>query len=314
MLIQLGYDEADKALGSPAGFQDLRDWNLHKLDGAELDESAARTIACDMLRGRLAAIDNDHDRHNPLPVHLLSRRAAAPDDSVLHWDFSPYFHGRRSPSATFDSIELALTDSASALAARYVEVPITATGYASLPLGVLFGAIFSPLAGFQLSWQQVLTGQPKDNWSLAAEVKSIQLECSTKLADPKSADIVLALGVSAHIEQAVAQYLRHSGLRPRAAMHLSIDTGSVPQGHRLSAGEGLSIVYQAIEAVRRFKDDYGLVRVRLHLFLACPLAMAVILGQKLNTMAECVLYEHDPSDTPTYRCVHTFNPSGFTYN
>ena len=313
VLIQLGYGEANEVLGSPAGFQDLGDWNLHKLDDPELDDSAARTVACDVLSERLATVATDHQGKG-LSVGLFSRRAAAAADFTLLWDFSPYFDGRESPSGTFDTIEQALADSASALAAYFNEAAIAATGYASLPLGVLFGAVFSPLTGFHLSWQQVLAGRPKDTWSLAVDVKHLQLEHSLKLADPRSEDLVLALGISAHIEHAVAEYLEANCVRPRAAMHLSIETGSVPPGHRLSAGEGLSVVYQAINAVRQFKDDYGLARVRLHLFLACPLAMAVLLGQVLNTLTQCVLYEHDPSGNPAYRRVHAFNPSGFTHN
>ena len=88
----------------------------------------------------------------------------------------------------------------------------------------------------------------------------------------------------------------------------------MPQGSSLSPQDGLAIVLQAAEAARTLKEDLGLRRARLHLFLACPLAMAVLLGQKLNTFSECFLYEHDPDDTPSYMRVHTFSPSGFTYH
>lgn len=313
VLIQMGYAEANRALGSPAGFQDLCDWNLHKIAVDELDEEHARIIACDVITTRLAALAK-REPNGPLQVGLFSRRMSGSEAFALRWDYSPYFYGRDCPAGTFNTIEQALLDSASAITALFNEVPIAATGYASLPLGVLFGAIFSSLAGFQLSWQQGFGGQSKDDWSLGANVEDVRLEKSIKLADPSSEDLVLALGVSAHIEQSVAEYLEAEEIRPRAAMHLSIEKGSVPQGHRLAPGEGVSIVYQAIDAVRQFRDDYGLARLRLHLFLACPISMAVLLGQKLNTFTECVLYEHDPSGTPAYRRVHSFNPSGFNYN
>ena len=103
-------------------------------------------------------------------------------------------------------------------------------------------------------------------------------------------------------------------MKPRASIHAAIEAGSVPQGVPLSPQDGLTIVLQAVQAARALKDDLGLRRARLHLFLACPLAMAVLLGQKLNTFSECVIYEHDPDATPSYRCVHAFNPSGFTYH
>ena len=313
VLIQLCYREANAALGSPAGFQDLNDWNLHKVEGQELYESAARTVACDVLNRRLATVAMDH-LGSPLRVGLYSRRVAAEADFTLHLDFSPYFDGRASPSGTYNTIEQALVDSASALARNFCEVPIAATGYAALPLGVLFGAVLSPLAGFQLSWQQGFAGLSKDTWSLAVEPEHVQVDCSVKQASPSSEEVILALGISANIEQAVAEFLELNSIRPRAAMHISVVDGSVLPGHQLSAGEGLSIVYQVIKEVRKFKDDSGLARLRLHLFLACPLAMAVMLGQLLNTLSECVLYEHHPSSTPAYRRVHVFHPSEFTNN
>ena len=113
---------------------------------------------------------------------------------------------------------------------------------------------------------------------------------------------------------AVSEYLNADELKPRASIHATIEAGSVPQGSSLSPQDGLAIVLQAAEAARTLKEDLGLRRARLHLFLACPLAMAVLLGQKLNTFSECFLYEHDPDDTPSYMRVHTFSPSGFTYH
>ena len=75
----------------------------------------------------------------------------------------------------------------------------------------------------------------------------------------------------------------------------------------------MALVNAAIDAVREARDDLGLTRSRLHLFLACPLSMAVLLGQKLNTFGQCALYEHDPDSINGYHRVHDFNPSGFTY-
>ena len=81
------------------------------------------------------------------------------------------------------------------------------------------------------------------------------------------------------------------------------------QGVSLSPQDGLSVILQAIDAVRVLKDDCMMKRVNLHLFLACPLAMAVLIGQKLNTVSNCTVYEHTPSGDLTYTRVHTFFPS-----
>ena len=61
-------------------------------------------------------------------------------------------------------------------------------------------------------------------------------------------------------------------------------------------------------------EDLGMKRANLHLFLACPLAMAVLVGQKLNTFSACHLYELDPGASPSYTRVHTFHPSSMAYD
>lgn len=312
VLIDLSYTEANAALNSPAGFQDLGDWNLHRVAGDTLTEEDARVVARSVVAARLSNLAQTAP-NEPLRVGLFSRRMAGAESFALRWDYSDYFDGRKDAAGTFGKIETALVDSASAMAASFGDTTVESTGNASLPLGVLFGAVFSPLAGFKLSWQQGFGGQGKDAWSLSADIDDLQLDVSKTLNDPSSEHIILAMGISANIEQAVAEYLNVNNISYRSAMHVSIASGSVPQGHRLSAGKGLSIVYQAVDAIRQAKDDLGLQRIHLHLFLACPLSMAVLLGQKLNTMSQCILYEHDPSTTPSYHQVHTFNPSGFTY-
>ena len=55
-------------------------------------------------------------------------------------------------------------------------------------------------------------------------------------------------------------------------------------------------------------------RANLHLFLACPLGLAVLIGQNLNTFGDCVAYEHFPDRTPAYEPTHRFQPSNFTYH
>ena len=312
VLIGLDYGEANAALNAPAGFQNLGDWNLHKLEADAVTEADARAVARDVVRTRLKAIA-DAAPDAPLDIALFSRRGGGPGPFALHHDFTPYFDGRTAEADTYRQIETALVDTASAVASVYNDVPIVGRGNAALPLGVLYGAVFSPLADFRVSWLQGLAGHEKETWSLASGQSGVRLQTPVTNGDAASEDIVLALGVSADIEMTVSEFLNATGLKPRASIHAAIEAGSVPQGVPLSPQDGLTIVLQAVQAARALKDDLGLRRARLHLFLACPLAMAVLLGQKLNTFSECVIYEHDPDATPSYRCVHAFNPSGFTY-
>ena len=313
VLIGLDYDEANTALDQPAGFQDLGRWNLHKLGADFVTAIDARTIARDVVKTRLKVIAKA-DPEAPLSVALFSRRCGGPYAYALRHDFTPYFDGRTSKVDAYSRIETALVDTAGIVASVYNKARIVGHGNAALPLGVLYGAVFSPLADFQVSWLQSLAGYEKEIWTLAAGKSNIRLHTAVVKGDVESEDIVLALGVSANIEMAVSEYLNATGLEPRASIHATPENGAVTQGISLSPQDGLAIVLQAVQAARTTREDLGLRHARLHLFLACPLAMAVLLGQKLNTFFECILYEHAPDATPSYMRVHTFSPSCFTYH
>ena len=125
--------------------------------------------------------------------------------------------------------------------------------------------------------------------------------------------MIIGLGVSANIEPLVTTFLRETGLRPRASIYCELESGPIAQGVSLSPNDGIAIVLDTVDAIRDAKDDLQLKRPTLHLFLACPLSMAVLLGQKLNTFSEVVLYEHRPDLDIGYQEVHRFNPSGFSY-
>ena len=313
VLIGLEYAEANEVLDGPGGFQDLNNWNLHKLKANHLTERDAKTIARQIVKYRVNSIvDSNND--GQLNVGVFSRVPGSHRPLDLSHDFSPYFSGRTASPKTYHRIESAFLDTASILASTYDRVSIQGRGNTGLSVGVLFGAIYSPLANFRLSWLQEFAGHDPESWSVSSGCSDIALETIVTKGDPASEDIVLALGISASIERPVSEYISSSGLRPRASIHATIRAGAVPQGTPLSPQDGLSLSLQAVEAIRNLREDVGLISVRLHLFLACPLALAVLLGQKLNTFSQCTLYEHHPDRRPSYARVHTFNPSSICYS
>ena len=311
VLIGLDYKQADTVLDNPAGLQSLTDWNQCKLGADHLTEDDANMIARSILKSRLKLIAKVAPGEY-LDIALFSRRNSGPELFGLRHDFSPYFDGRALRDAeSYRRIESALIDTATTLTSVHNKISIVGKGIAALPLGVLYGAVLSPLAGFHVSWLQSLDGRA-DTWSLATTQSNISLSIEEIKGDPGSEDILLAMSISADIQAAVAEFINSSDLRPRASIHATLETGPVPQGTALSPQDGLSIVLQAVQSVRDMKENIGLQRVRLHLFLACPLAMAVLLGQKLNTISTCVLYEHHADKEPSYVQVHTFNPSNLS--
>ena len=319
-LINVAYEDVDGVLARPAGLQEMRYFNMDQVANDPLDEDDARDIAKAVLKQRLGAVRLE-GLGSPFTIRVDSRGAGSARGHALCHDFRPHFDEKEAAPGAYQSIEIALLDTATALAATERETDgaegkrteVSARGYAAIPLGVLLGAVYSRFI-FDLSWVQSNPDGCVEEWSLKAGVEDIATRVRETRNDPDSGDLVLAVSVSAGIRRAVSDYLTHEGWSPRATIWLGLANGSLQQGEAITAQQGLKIARDAIGAVRDLKDRLGLPRANLHLFLAGPLGLAVLIGQHLNTFGECVVYEHFPDRTPCYAAAHRFKPSNFTYH
>ena len=311
VLIGVDYAEADTVLGSPAGFQELDRWNMHKVEGNALTAFDGRAVARRAVEARLRAI-RKADGSGAVSMGVFARRPPGDPLGLTH-DFSARFNGREVAEGAYVEFEKALLDGAGCVLATMPTGDVRGRGMAPLPVGVLVGAVYSPRAGFRLEWDQPVEGREPQRWSLDVPPEDCAAEARVRRGDPASEELVLAIGVSADIERAVAECLSARGLNPRACMHCAPETGSYTPGRVLEVAEGVGFVLSAMRKIRDLRADLGMRRANLHLFLACPLAMAVLLGQKLNTFSVCHLYEHDPVGRPSYERVHTFQPSSLAY-
>ena len=311
VLIDLVFSDIDKVLGRPGAFQELSRFDILKLPSETLQPADAKRIARAVVKLRLQAI-KAVDPGAPFQVGLFSRRTPGVNGYALRHDVTPYFDGRFATDGAYDAIEAALYDSASALAATGDQIQIVARGNAALPLGVLFGAVYSPFV-FDLVWHQSAPGRPSEDWSLKTGVEDVDLDISVSRGDPQSEDLVLAVSINADVEHAAAEYLETHSVNPRATIHVGLAAGPLQRGQAMSARQGLKVTYAAIDAARNLKTQLRLKRVNLHLFLACPLSLAVLIGQNLNTFSDCILYEHIEGGHPAYSEVHRFRPSSFTF-
>ncbi|MEW8288093.1 MAG: SAVED domain-containing protein [Candidatus Thiodiazotropha endolucinida] len=312
ILIGMNYEDADSILNRPAGFQELKHWNLKKIKDKHLTDTDAREIANTYLKSVIRKISTS-TTNQELTLTVNTRSIHGQCISGLNFNFCSYFDGRDAKPGAYESIEVAFKDVASIIAANYECLKINSSGFASLPIGVLFGAIFSPLRRFYLTWSQSFAGNKEEQWGFVVDPSSFAMNIKSAKGDTSSEEVVLGIGISANIEPAVTDYVKEIGLKPRAYVYLEPSNGPLKQGQALSPSEGVSVVLQVIDAIRDIKDNCMLQRVNLHLFMACPLAMAVLIGQKLNTVSRCSIYEHTPTTEQIYTHVHTFRPSDMTY-
>ena len=312
VLINLDYQDADWILARPGAFQEISRFNIDRIPSESLEPEDARRIANAVLKQRLAAV-----RHyaplRPFFVGLYNRRSPSAKGFILLHNFTPYFTGRESTTDAYARIETALYETAAALAATGDMVPVIAQGNAALPLGVLFGAVYSPFV-FDLVWKQAAPGSTEEAcWSLKSGVADIEMTTCKTRANLESEDLLLAVSINADVDPAAAEFLDISNLSPRAMISVGLRNGPLRRGQAISPQQGLKIAYTAIDAARNLRTTLRMKRANLHLFLACPLSLAVLIGQNLNTFGECVVYEHFSEQRPAYAPVHRFKPSSFTY-
>ena len=311
VLINLDYDDVDRVLGRPGAFQAIRQFDINRIDKESLDTDDARQIANAVLKQRLTAV-RTRDPDQEFSVGLYSRRSPAAEGLTLRHDVTPYFTDRDAAPMAYTSIEAALVDAASALAATGNRIPIVACGNAALPLGVLFGAVYSPFV-FDLIWEQSAPWGSLEDWSIKSDVACIATTVRDFKGDLTSEDLLLAVSVNAIVDHAAAEYVDATNLSPRAMISVGLAGGPLQRGQSITPQQGLKIARDAVNAARSLKDQLRMRRANLHLFLACPLALAVLIGQDLNTFGKCFVYEHFAERTPAYVPVHDFRPSRFTY-
>ena len=158
-LIKVPYDDVDGVLGRPGQLEEMRHFNMDRVENDPLAASDARDIAKAVLRQRLGAI-REAGMGRPVTVRIDSRGPGPARGHALRHDFRRHFDGREPVPGAYHNIEVALLDAATALAATNDKnagiegrMAVSACGYAALPLGVLFGAVYARFV-FDLSWTQ----------------------------------------------------------------------------------------------------------------------------------------------------------------
>ena len=237
VLINLDYADIDQVLDRPGAFQELRRFNIFKVPSDTLQPADTRRIARAVVKLRLQTI-GAVTPDAPFQLGLFSRRTPGVGGFALRHDVTPYFDGRVAEDGAYDTIETALYDTASALAATGQRIRIVARGNAALPLGVLFGAVYSPFV-FDLVWSQSAPGTSSEDWSLKTGVEDLDLEISVTKGNPESEDLVLAISINADVEHPVTEYLETHPLDARATIHVGLAGGPLQRGQTMTARQGL---------------------------------------------------------------------------
>lgn len=75
----------------------------------------------------------------------------------------------------------------------------------------------------------------------------------------------------------------------RAVIHISKE-GKYPHSIK-SSNEAVDIAFKVREAIQEARGQYSQIQ-RVHLFIAGPVGLAMLIGQQLNTFGSIQMYEH----------------------
>ena len=303
----LDYDQAAKLLDPVFTLEDLKHWNLRKVAGDPIGSEAATDIATRVLRRRIAAIHRHLPAGEPLRI-VLHTRKASPDPKaalVLHWLHR--FDGREAkPGAWDDYLLPALETVATVIQEVASGRPTKATGFASIPAVVALGTRFLAPRGLAIGWEQYKEGRELQKWSLAARKEASGFQARCEARDLAAENLAVLVSVADHVEPVFAA--SQGELSCFRAILRFWKTGEPP--HDLeNAGQAADLAYSIQREIRSALKNYPDVRC-VHLFMAVPVGLAMMVGQLLNNVNAVQTYEMVPSGSgKRYKAAALIHPS-----
>jgi hypothetical protein len=290
----LDYAEASHIASAHLGIEDLLTWNIERSPVDPVDDAEAARLAEVVLRRRF---DELHARGKPeeaVTLRLYTRRR--PGYEAGWWaslDWCERFDERlASPGAWDDRLLPALRSVINGIAERAPGRRLDASGQCALAAAYALGAACPAPCGMRLRWRQERAGHASQWWSLGAPHEPSDAQISTQERDPSSQDVAVVVSVAQSAEEAVGAS-RDNLPRFRGVVRV---TGVHGKPVNLATpGQALDLAQRLTEKVHEVRRDWRDVR-RLHLFVAGPAGLAMLLGQLANGLGPVQTYEHIPCD------------------
>jgi len=305
----LDYKAAAEAVDQQISVQDLEYWNLRKVVGDPIDAPQAFELGNRVLQRRIDALHRSLPKDVPIRLRLNTRTAppVQPDVS-LSLDWTGRFNGREATSESWDHHLLpALKTIVATLHAQASGRIIEASGFPAIAAATALGSAFLAPTGINISWEQSKVGRASQTWSLANSREPSDFTTKTTGADVTAKDLAVLVSVAANVEFAFAASKKDL---PRFRAITTVTKEGQPPHDILTPGQAVDVAYVVVEGIRRARDEYRPIDT-IHLFMAVPVGLAMMIGQLLNTLGPVQTYEHIPIDaTGCYRKAALINPSG----
>lgn len=305
----ISYQRAGEVIDQQLSIDDLSNWNLRNVTADPIGMDEAAQIARYVLARRIQAVHRQLDPDLPLRVTLHTRtRPAFQAGTALMLDWSERFSGRETKPLTWRDVLLpALHQIASAIRLHGGGRPIIASGLPSIPAATAFGVAFLAQAGQSISWSQYTPGKPDQLWGIDAAREPAGFAFRTTERDISARDLAVLVSVAEDVEPAFSQTAEESLPTFRAVTRI------FHSDHRrfdiTSPQQAADIAATVIEAIRTARETYRPMGT-IHLFMAVPVGLAMLIGQGLNTFGNVQTYEHIPTDgVGSYHAAASLQPS-----
>jgi hypothetical protein len=291
----LGYEDVNGVVGTYLGSHDLSQWNVRKVASNPISAHDAAGIARQVLKRRVQEISRHLAADEPLRLVINTRKKPAFDPKVpLSLDWTHRFDGRLAspPGAWKEHLLPALETIAQACEQHAPGRRIIAEGLCALPAAVALGGTFMAPRRLPLAWRQISPQRAPEIWSLDEQQETSGFAARIVNGNVKGDDLAVLVSVASNVEPAFAS----SGQQLPAFRGMVVVTKPGNYPHDIETpGKALDIVRIIAEALRQARDTLQ-PRGTVHLFLAVPAGLAVMIGQTLNTFGPIQTYEHVGTD------------------
>jgi SMODS-associated and fused to various effectors sensor domain len=286
----LDYEKAAEVTSNHISAQKLCDWNMHRVPASAISPGHAADIANRVLVQRLAAIHKYLPRDEPLRVGLFVRGVPPfQPGTALALDWSARFSEKEAaPHIWQNTLLPALDRLAKAVRQHAPGRVIQGFGLPTLPAATAFGCAFLTTSGLHASWRQNALGRDDQIWSLAQPREESGFKGQIMSKEPAAHDIAVLVSVADNTEPVFAAYQKN--LPPLRALVHVMRPGAYPHVIR-TPGEATDVALAVQDGIRIARRQYSNMGT-VHLFMAVPAGLAMLIGQLLNTFGAVQSYEH----------------------
>jgi hypothetical protein len=294
----LTYSDAARVAGPLLDGANLAQWNLHPVVSDPLTPEEAAEVAARVLRQRLAVLHARLPAGEPLSV-VLDTFDPPPKRSgyALVLDWTRRFDRPRGRGADLAVWRRALLPALDQVVRTIVSTApgreVVAGGKLPLSAAVALGVTFLAQRGVPLTWRQHTPAAGEELWAMDAPREPSGFEIALREGAVAGEDLAVLISVSDDVENAfgrAAAYRTGAPFRGVLAVRRSD-----PAPHRLNAGQAADVANTIAGGLRAARQRYPIIK-RVHLFMAVPAGLAVLVGQLLNTFAAVQTYDFVASE------------------